>query len=712
MNVLFVGMADITASYLADRLYREGHHISWVTSEKRAFLWSKDFKGKVYRIGYEVDQLRRILELHGVDTVIFCSGSYEETEFEDADSGNRLLALQNILRAASYTRLKHFVYLSSVELDYKQVYTPILAELQYGESLCRSYQERAGLPVLILRLGFVYGDYPLDKMGYIGNVLSKGVEGETVECRFSEESYVDAVFAEDAAVAANNLIELDKVGTYYVITGHPMKVEELHHSLGCIVGKSVSAAYLREAATLEKDEYWTYSEKLKQDTGWVPFYLLPEKGMGVLAATLDRHMQEKHEKQEKKQDYHIIKEFFSRYPTAKGILEAFVMFLIMTWILPYTQGVTDLRYVDVRLLYIALVAVMFGMKIGLFATILASISYALGLRNEGIDLTFLIYSVETWIPFIIYGIAGSLLGYMSDRKNDSIEEEEEKFKNLMGRYSFLKGIHKEALEVKGRLQQQISASKESFGKVYEVAEQLNTLSPDKVFYHAVDVMSDTIVSCEAAIWLVNPGNSRFARRKACSVGIREELPNSLKLDDYPLLTEGFEKENLFVNRELDERYPDFAAPVYHEGKTIAFVAVYRVEAEKFTLYYQNLFKVLVGLIENNLVRALEYEEKRKAEKYLPDTELLNPRELEAVLRLMEDEKEKSHHTYLKLKVDNSQKYKPSELWAKLRALIRDNDFAGVDEAGTVLVVLDNAQLSDFPVIQKRFAGREVEVSLC
>lgn len=502
------------------------------------------------------------------------------------------------------------------------------------------------------------------------------------------------------------------MGTYYIITGHPLKMEELHNKLECITGHALQVTYLHEVSTLEKNEYWTYSEKLKQDTGWVPFYLLPEKGMGVLSATLERHIQEKKKQAKQGHNLHLIKDFFNKYPTAKGILEALVMFVIMTWILPYTKGATDLRYVDVRLLYISLVSVMFGMKIGLFATVLASISYAVGLRNEGIDLTFLIYSVETWIPFIIYGIAGSLLGYMSDRKNDSIEEEEEKFSNLMERYTFLKGIHKEALEVKGRLQHQISASKESFGKVYEVAEQLNSLSPDKVFYHAVDVMTDTIGNCQAAIWLVNPNYSRFARRKACSVGIREELPNSLDLEEYPFLKEGFERENLFVNSALEEGYPDFAAPVYHEGKTIAFVAVYKIEVEKFTLYYQNLFKVLVGLIENNLVRALEYEEKRKAEKYVPGTELFNPREMRAMLTLMEEEKEKAHHTYLTLKVEKQKEHDLGDLSEKLRALVRDNDFYGVDEDGTVLVVLDNARTSDFPIIQKRFAGRGVEVSLC
>lgn len=175
MNVLFVGMADITASYLADRLYREGHHILWITSERKSFLWSKDFKGKVYRIGYKASQMKRIFDLHGVDTVIFCYDSCQEKEADEGETDSQILALQNILRVTNMVKVKHFVYFSSIELEYQQVYTPRLAELQYGETLCKSYQERTGLPVLILRLGMVYGDYLLDKMGYIGKMLGGGV---------------------------------------------------------------------------------------------------------------------------------------------------------------------------------------------------------------------------------------------------------------------------------------------------------------------------------------------------------------------------------------------------------------------------------------------------------------------------------------------------------------------------------------------------------
>lgn len=83
MNILFVGSGDITANYLADRLYREGHQISWVTKDEKSFLLNKDFKGKIYREGYQVNTLKSILRLQGIDTVVFAYESYVGDPWEE-----------------------------------------------------------------------------------------------------------------------------------------------------------------------------------------------------------------------------------------------------------------------------------------------------------------------------------------------------------------------------------------------------------------------------------------------------------------------------------------------------------------------------------------------------------------------------------------------------------------------------------------------------
>lgn len=60
MNILFVGSGDITANYLADRLYREGHNISWATKEEKSLLLKRNLKerytgkaiGRVFSMGF------------------------------------------------------------------------------------------------------------------------------------------------------------------------------------------------------------------------------------------------------------------------------------------------------------------------------------------------------------------------------------------------------------------------------------------------------------------------------------------------------------------------------------------------------------------------------------------------------------------------------------------------------------------------------------
>ena len=395
MNVLFVGSGDITANYLADRLYREGNAVSWVTREEKGFLLKRGFQGKIYREGYQVNTLKSILRLQGIDTVVFAYESYVGDPWEE--TGESLIpALQNTLKALENYTLKHFVFLSTIELEYQQILTPKLAEIEYGEKLCLSFKERKNLPLLILRTGMCYGQYYLDRMGYAGKAILCGIQGKPLVCRCSRESYVDLIYGEDAAVAAENLLKLDKTGIYQVVSGYPVTMEELHEILGVILKKKIQVTYLNEEKTLPKEAYRESSRKLKEETGWMPFCLLREKGGGILGSAVEeyRKRQEKENRTEKKRTFKGLA-LLKKYAGVKGVLEALLLFGIMLLILPYTRDATDLRYVDIRLAYIAMVSAMFGMKIGIFATFLACVSYVVDLGKDGIDLTYLIY---VWKP--------------------------------------------------------------------------------------------------------------------------------------------------------------------------------------------------------------------------------------------------------------------------------------------------------------------------
>lgn len=382
------------------------------------------------------------------------------------------------------------------------------------------------------------------------------------------------------------------------------------------------------------------------------------------------------------------KAFWKRKNVLRGLAEVLVLFAITQLLLPYIHDSADLRFVDLRLLFVMLSAIRYGMGLGLVAVGQASLSYVLALHQMGVDMSYLLYSVETWIPFIVYGVCGMAIGYSADRRGDLLEEAGEKHDTLSERYDFLFSLHKEVLEAKRGLQRQLSSSKESFGKAYEVTERLSSLSPDKVLYESVDVFADMMDGCEAAIWLLSP-DSDFARLNACTSGMRDILPRTLTLRDLPDLQQGFDSDGLFINRALNPDYPDLAAPIRRENRVIAFVSLYQLRTTGYTLHNQNLFRVLVGLTENSLLHAQQYEEKLRSENYLPDTELLLAPEL------ARQEGEKAHITLLVLEVRREEEASLTELSDKLSRLMRTSDFAGVNESGRILAVLSNAGADDF-----------------
>ena len=150
----------------------------------------------------------KILRANSIDTVVFLTGGLREC-YEDApEYESQMLELTNVLNVLRNYPLRCLLYLSSVELDYNEIHTPVLTDLAAGEMLCEAYHNAYGLPVLILRLGSVYGSFGLDHMGYTGRVLENMQKGKEIICQYSPEDYIDVVFGEDVAVAAESLLKL------------------------------------------------------------------------------------------------------------------------------------------------------------------------------------------------------------------------------------------------------------------------------------------------------------------------------------------------------------------------------------------------------------------------------------------------------------------------------------------------------------------------
>ena len=158
MRALLVGNYDIAGKYIAERLYKEGHRISWQTEEPEKELWNASVKGNVYRRELNYRNCSQIIKAESPDCIILLTQEYRDVY--DWTEGRMLnmreIALE-VLRAASSIGVHKILYLSSQELETGSILNPALEKLRGGERLCQAVCEQNNIDCLIVRTGIVYG---------------------------------------------------------------------------------------------------------------------------------------------------------------------------------------------------------------------------------------------------------------------------------------------------------------------------------------------------------------------------------------------------------------------------------------------------------------------------------------------------------------------------------------------------------------------------
>lgn len=102
----------------------------------------------------------------------------------------------------------------------------------------------------------------------------------------------------------------------------------------------------------------------------------------------------------------------------------------------------------------------------------------------------------------------------------------------------------------------------------------------------------------------------------------QKLQPGLKVEQWLDVLRAIEQEGLWVNRGFLPGRPMYAAGVRQNGSLVVLIGLYTAGEEQMTLYYQNLFRILCGLVKTALVRAFAYESAVRENWYLPVTCLL------------------------------------------------------------------------------------------
>lgn len=183
---------------------------------------------------------------------------------------------------------------------------------------------------------------------------------------------------------------------------------------------------------------------------------------------------------------------------------------------------------------------------------------------------------------------------------------------------------------------------------------------------------------------------------------------SWNLDNYPKIKATIQKGELYQGNVWNKE-PAIVVPISHEGKSIAVILIKALEFESQTLYHINLLRTLALLITESVVRAIEYENYTRGQRYIKNTDILNSKEFKRIVLLAQEKKDKQLAEYCIIKLGNSRTLE--DIYERASACVRMTDHFGTDHEEIVYILLNNTSEEDYKIVLKRLEEKGVKAEL-
>ena len=644
------------------------------------------------------EEFEKIFHAYRFDQIIF----FSQPLFQQKEFHREYQDLEHCLRLCVDHGVHKFVYvqpyIGSTEeralLDYD-----LGVLMDSCNRLCSYYRNRKNVSVLELQVPCLFGEG--ESLSLVGNTLQQARTKGKVHFQADEHQKCGFLAQKDLSELLLRITEswADDVEQMMVPPATVMTVGELgeavkkyHPVVHVTYERGKVIPVLTDRARLPRTLYdWLPMQKLET--------ALPE---------LDKAL-EKERPAEEIGLLEKVRGFLERHPGILKVAEVLLGFLVMEFFIQITGTTVQFRGIDFRLLYVVLLSTFHGMRAGLGAAALASISLLAASVQEQNNFALTIYDLNTWIPFIFYFLAGTVTGYVKDRlQNDNkfILRDKEVLEN---KYILLNEFYNSAVRNKRQYMNQILSYKDSFGRLFDITRQLDSTMSDQVLKEAIDALERVLDNQSVCIYRCDE-QMLFGRLVACSKEISGTTDKTLVLSNLDQMKFSGEDGELWVNRDRLQGYPEYAVPLYREGTPIALIVLQTVRYDQMATYYENLVRILCGLVKISLVRALSYTERIESEMYLPGSRILVPDYFKKILQVREDLVQKGMAEYMVLKVtataDN--RIKVAE---KLNKLIRVTDVLGLDQEGILYLCLAQTNRQNVRAVLDRIAVSGVSVEL-
>lgn len=361
--------------------------------------------------------------------------------------------------------------------------------------------------------------------------------------------------------------------------------------------------------------------------------------------------------------------------------------------------------VDYMLLFVAIMGNVHGMRFGVLAALVAWAHYALDWVAQGNDLYMLLYNVDHWLPLGCYMLCGSLFGYLHDKTREQMAMFARERREMESQNEFLQTMYNRAYEDRNQLQEQVMRFRDSYGRIYSITKELDTLQPEQIFLSTLGVLEDTMQNQSVAIYTCSQSSS-FIRLVVRSREMKN-LPRSLNLNDFVTMTKCLREGRVFSNTGLIAGCPAYAAPVMSEGKLAAILMLWEVPFGKQTQYLENLLSVVAGLVQSAMVRALHYAA-LAGDLYVANTHILSETAFRNALGVYQSIRKKRTGNYLLVRVRSAVPLTLEQYDQRIGKVARATDLVGRLSDGQILVLFPQADVNNLPKLSARFGAQGLQ----
>ena len=560
------------------------------------------------------------------------------------------------------------------------------------------------LKTVVLQLPYLAQEF--NTGSWLGTVFAQMQRGEEVLLPGAENQLADFISTRNLAELLISVTEetQDSAGTYTVFSGFHRKWKDVAEAiLRCDPELKVDydALAVGDASieTLVPDS--ARSKNTRREYGFVALDDVTAELETTYAAFLLHH-EKKHVLRDR------IRHFFSRLPHwLPPILETVLLFVGMQLLMPITSDSVHFEFVDLRLFFVVIIGCSHGMLFGTIAGVLACVSMYFSYTSSGITGIMQFYNINFWLPFAVYLMTGSITGYLKTAKDQKLKYMQEELFTLQNKYIFLNDVYRSVIESKKEYKRQILGYNDSFGKIFEAVQNLDSTTPADIFLNGVETMEHILDNQSIAIFTLDDWQ-RYGRLAACSSSLTASIPKSLQIEGCKPVYDTVLSGVTWKNSELIANLPAYAYGIVENGKVRLLIFLYEVRNDQLTLYYTNLFTILCNLVRVSFMRALEYQEAVQAEKYFPGTNILRYDYFVKELQAQQNMAAAGVASYLLVRLELEADDDPA---VRLKGVVRQTDTLGKNRKGDIYLLLSQIDRDTFHFVADRLDGKGIRYSL-